>query len=132
MNAMSEIASQVMFVVREIRVASPSRQTSYLLPASVRPLTRTRPVPHFVADSVEANHRPLLTVSERPKNIWVGLYCNLLKAPHIVPAPLAKLVVDWMPIRLDSKEPGSVVLLDRDLQRTANHTSSKTVPQLGH
>jgi hypothetical protein len=57
---------------------------------------------------VESNLKPLLTASERPKNVRIGLYSNpSIKAPHIVAVPLAKLVVDRMPVRLDHKEPGS-------------------------
>jgi hypothetical protein len=78
---------------------------------------------------VEANLKSQLMVSERPKNVRLGLYSNpSIKAPHIVAVPLVKLVVDRMPIRLDSKEPGSAVLLDMDLQSTANRTSSQTGP----
>jgi len=70
---------------------------------------------------VEASLEPQLTASERPKNIRIGLYSNLsIKAPHIVAVPLAKLVVDRMPVRLDPKEPGSAVLLEIDLQSTAH------------
>lgn len=76
---------------------------------------------------VEANLKPQLTPSQRPKNVRIGLYSNPSgKAPHIVAVPLVKLVVDRMPIRLDAKEPGSAVLLDMDLQSTANRTSSQT------
>jgi hypothetical protein len=78
---------------------------------------------------VEANLKPQLTPSQRPKNVRIGLYSNpSSKAPHIVAVPLVKLIVDRMPIRLDSKEPGSAVLLDMDLQSTANRTSSQTGP----
>jgi hypothetical protein len=78
---------------------------------------------------VEATLKPQLTPSQRPKNIRLGLYSNpSSKAPHIVAVPLVKLVVDRMPIRLDAKEPGSAVLLDMDLQSTANRTSSQTGP----
>ena len=78
---------------------------------------------------VEANLKPQLTASQRPKNVRLGLYSNPSgKAPHIVAVPLVKLVVDRMPIRLDPKEPGSAVLLDMDLQGTANRTSSQTGP----
>ena len=78
---------------------------------------------------VEANLKPQLTPSQRPKNVRLGLYSNPSdKAPHIVAVPLVKLVVDQMPIRLDPKEPGSAVLLDMDLQSTANRTSSQTGP----
>ena len=75
---------------------------------------------------VEASAKSQLMASERPKNIRIGLYSNLsIKAPHIIAVPLAKLVVDRMPIRLDLKEPGSAVLLDIDLQGTT-HVSSIT------
>jgi hypothetical protein len=78
---------------------------------------------------VEANLKPQLTASQRPKNVRLGLYSNPSdKAPHIVAVPLVKLVVDRMPTRLDPKEPGSAVLLDMDLQSTANRTSSQTGP----
>jgi hypothetical protein len=78
---------------------------------------------------VEANLKPQLTPSQRPKNVRIGLYSNPSgKAPHIVAVPLVKLIVDRMPIRLDAKEPGSAVLLDMDLQSTANRTSSQTGP----
>ena len=78
---------------------------------------------------VEANLKPQLTPSQRPKNVRLGLYSNPSgKAPHIVAVPLVKLIVDRMPIRLDPKEPGSAVLLEMDLQSTANRTSSQTGP----
>ena len=78
---------------------------------------------------VEANLKPQLTASQRPKNVRLGLYSNpSAKAPYIVAVPLVKLVVDRMPTRLDPKEPGSAVLLDMDLQSTANRTSSQTGP----
>jgi hypothetical protein len=78
---------------------------------------------------VEANLKPQLTATERPKNVRIGLYSNpSTKALHIVAVPLAKLVVDRMPVRFDSKKPGSVVLLDTELQSTANRTPSQTGP----
>lgn len=78
---------------------------------------------------VEANLKPQLTPSHRPKNVRLGLYSNSSeKAPHIVAVPLVKLVVDRMPIRLDAKELGSAVLLEMDLQSTVNRTSSQTGP----
>ena len=105
------------------------------------PLEQTPPTPnafeiHKLADGsgmlvgfVEANLKPQLTPSQRPKNVRLGLYSNPSgKAPHIVAVPLVKLIVDQMPIRLDPKEPGSAVLLDMDLQSTANRTSSQTGP----
>ena len=105
------------------------------------PFEQTPPTPnafeiHKLADGsgmlvgfVEANLKPQLTPSQRPKNVRLGLYSNPSdKAPHIVAVPLVKLIVDRMPTRLDSKEPGSAVLLDMDLQSTANRTSSQTGP----
>jgi len=83
----------------------------------------------MVVGFVEENLKPQLTASERPKNVRIGLYSNpSIKAPHIVAVPLVKLVVDRMPTRLDSKEPGSTVLLDMELQGTANRTLSQTGP----
>ncbi len=73
------------------------------------------------------------------RRISGGLYSNLsIKAPHIIVVPLAKLVVDRMPIRLDPKEPDSAVLIDIDLQGTAHVSSitgwrfSHTARQRGH
>jgi len=78
---------------------------------------------------VESNFKSLLTASERPKNIRIGIYSNpSIKAPHIAAVPLAKLFVDRMPTRLDLKEPGSAVLLDIDLQVTANGIPYQTGP----
>jgi hypothetical protein len=78
---------------------------------------------------VEASLKSQLTSRERPQNVRIGLYSNpSIKAPHIVAVPLVKLVVDRMPTRLESKEPGSAVLLDVDLQSTANRTSSQPEP----
>ena len=70
-----------------------------------------------------------LTPSQRPKNVRLGLYSNPSdKAPHIVAVPLVKLVVDQMPLKLDPKKPDSAVLLEMDLQGTANRKSSQTGP----
>ena len=78
---------------------------------------------------VEASLKPQLTASVRPKNVRLGLHSNPSdKAPHIVAVPLVKLVVDRMPIQLSSKEPSGAVLLDMDLQSTANRTTSQTGP----
>jgi hypothetical protein len=64
---------------------------------------------------------PQITPSERPKNLRISLYSNPLdKAPFIVAVPLIKLMVDRMPIRLDPQKPDSPVMLDMDLQGTAN------------
>lgn len=78
---------------------------------------------------VEARLKPQLTASERSKNVRLGLYSNPSdKAPHIVAVPLVKLIVDRMPIGLNPKEPAGAVLLDMDLQSSANRTSSQTGP----
>jgi hypothetical protein len=78
---------------------------------------------------VEADLKPLLTPSLRPKNVRLKLYSNPSdKALHIVAVPLVKLVVDQMPLKLDSKKQDSVVVLDMDLQGTANRKSSQTGP----
>ncbi|TMQ29878.1 MAG: hypothetical protein E6K65_07540 [Nitrospirae bacterium] len=106
------------------------------LPLEQTPPTTNAYEIHKLADGsgmlvgfVEANLKPQLTPSQRPKNVRLGLYSNPSgKAPHIVAVPLVKLIVDRMPIRLDPKEPGSAVLLDMDLQSTANRTSSQTGP----
>jgi hypothetical protein len=65
-----------------------------------------------------------VTPSNRPKNIRIALYSNPSeKAPHIAAVPLVKLVADRMPIRLDPKKTDSPVVLDMDLQGTANRKS---------
>ena len=70
---------------------------------------------------VEAQLKPQLTPSQRPMNVRFGLYSHPSnKAPHIVAVPLAKLIVERMPTRLNPKEPGSAVLLEVDLQSTAD------------
>lgn len=70
---------------------------------------------------VEAQLKPQLTLSQQPKNVRFGLYPNPSdKAPHIVAVSLAKMLVERMPIRLNPKEPGSAVLLEVDLQGTAD------------
>lgn len=78
---------------------------------------------------VEAHLKPQLTPSQRPQNVRLGLYSNRSeKALHIVAVPLATLIVNRMPTRLDPKEPGSAVLLDMELQSNTNRTSSQTGP----
>jgi len=73
---------------------------------------------------VEADLKPQLTPSLRPKNIRLRLYSNPSdKAPHIAAVPLVKLVVDQMPLKLDSKKQDGAVVFDMDLQGTANRKS---------
>jgi hypothetical protein len=65
-----------------------------------------------------------VTPTNRPKNIRIALYSNPSeKAPHIAAVPLVKLVADRMPIRLDPKKTDSPVMLEMDLQGTANRKS---------
>lgn len=78
---------------------------------------------------VGADLKPQLTPSQRPKNVRLALYSNPSdKAPHIVAVPLVKLVADRMPTKLDSKKPDSAVLLEMDLQSSANRQSSQGAP----
>lgn len=105
------------------------------------PLERTPPAPNAfeiqkLADGsgmlvgfVEADLKPQLTPSHRPKNIRLALYSNPSdKAPHIVAVPLIKLLADRMPIKLDPKKPDSAVRLEMDLQSSANRKSSPGAP----
>lgn len=62
--------------------------------------------------------------SERPKTVRISLYSNPSDiAPLIVAVPIIKLMVDRMPIRIEPKKPDSVVMLEMDLQSTANRKS---------
>lgn len=64
---------------------------------------------------------PQITPSDRPKTLRISLYSNPSdKAPLIVAVPLIKLMVDRMPRRLDPNTPDGPVMLDMDLQGTAN------------
>lgn len=106
------------------------------LPLEQRPPATNAYEIHKLADGsgmlvgfVEADLKPQLTPSQRPKNVRLGLYSNPSdKAPHIVAVPLVKLVVDRMPLKLDPKKPDSAVLLEMDLQGSANRKSSQTGP----
>lgn len=65
-----------------------------------------------------------LSAAERPKNIRISFFSNIHdKASHIAAIPMIKLMVDRMPIRVDPKKPDSAVVLDMDLQSTANRRS---------
>ncbi len=78
---------------------------------------------------VEAQLKPQLISSEQMKNVRFGLYSNPSdKAPYIVAVSLTKLLVERMPTRLNPKEPGSAVLLEVDLQSTANRPLSQAGP----
>lgn len=65
-----------------------------------------------------------LRSAERPKNIRISLFSNIHdKASHIAAIPMIKLMVDRMPVRVDPKKTDSAVVLDMDLQSTANRRS---------
>ena len=71
----------------------------------------------FVGNEVVPQIKP----SERPKSVRLFLYSNLYsKAPTIAAVPLTKLMVDQMPRRIDSRQADGPVLLEMDLQGTAN------------
>lgn len=104
------------------------------------PLERAAPAPnafeiHKLADGsamvvgfVGPELKPQLTPQVRPKNVRLALYSNPSdKAPHIVAVPLGKLSVDQMPRRLDPNNTAGPVVLEMDLQGTANRKSSQSV-----
>jgi hypothetical protein len=65
-----------------------------------------------------------LIPANRPKNIRISLFSNPSgSAPHIAAIPMIKLMVDRMPVRVDAKKQDSAVVLDMDLQGTANRKS---------
>jgi hypothetical protein len=67
---------------------------------------------------------PQVTPANRPHHIRIALYSNPSeKIPYIAAVPLVKLMVDRMPVRLDPKKADSPVMLDMDLQGTANRKS---------
>ncbi len=64
---------------------------------------------------------PQIRASERPKSVRLFLYSNPFgKATTITAVPLIKLMVDQMPRRIDSRQADGPVLLEMDLQSTAN------------
>ncbi len=68
-----------------------------------------------------------VSAGQRPKNVRIALYSSPSeKAPLIAAVPLVKLMVDRMPVRLDPKKPDSPVMLDMDLQGTANRKSPQS------
>lgn len=71
----------------------------------------------FVGNEVVLQIKP----SERPKSVRLFLYSNSFsKATTIAAVPLTKLMVDQMPHRIEPKQPDGPVLLEMDLQGTAN------------
>lgn len=67
---------------------------------------------------------PHVTPANRPHHVRIALYSTPSdKAPLIAAVPLIKLMVDRMPVKLDPKKADSPVMLDMDLQGTANRKS---------
>lgn len=74
----------------------------------------------FMGNEVVSQIKP----NERPKNIRMSLYSNASDtSPLIVAVPLEKLMVDQMPRRLDRSKRDGPVMLEMDLQGTANRKS---------
>jgi hypothetical protein len=74
----------------------------------------------FIGEDLVSKIAPNL----RPKSVRIALYSNPTeKAPRIAAVPLVKLMVDRMPIRLNPMNADSPVMLDMDLQSTANRKS---------
>jgi hypothetical protein len=69
-----------------------------------------------------------VTPENRPHHVRLALCSNRSdKTPYIAAVPLTKLMVDRMPVRLDAKNAEGPVVLEMDLQGTANR---KSVPGL--
>jgi hypothetical protein len=69
-----------------------------------------------------------VTPENRPHHIRIALCSNRSdKTPYIAAVPLTKLMVDRMPLKLEPKNAEGPVVLDMDLQGTANR---KSVPGL--
>ena len=67
---------------------------------------------------------PQVTPTNRPHHIRIALSSNPSDiTPYITAVPLIKLMVDRMPVRVNPKQADSPVMLDMDLQSTANRKS---------
>jgi hypothetical protein len=67
---------------------------------------------------------PQVTPASRPHHVRIVLYSTPSdKAPLIAAVPLIKLMVDRLPVKLDPKKADGPVMLDMDLQGTANRKS---------
>ena len=65
-----------------------------------------------------------VTPENRPHHVRVALGSNRSdKTPYIAAVPLIKLMVDRMPVRLEPRNAESPVVLEMDLQGTANRKS---------
>lgn len=82
----------------------------------------------MVVGFIEKALIPQVTPENRPHHIRIALCSNRSdKTPYIAAVPLIKLMVDRMPVRLDGKNADGPVVLEMDLQSTANR---KSVPGL--
>ena len=69
-----------------------------------------------------------VTPENRPHHVRIALSSNRSdKTPYIAAVPLTKLMVDRMPVLLEPKNAQGPVMLEMDLQGTANR---KSVPGL--
>lgn len=104
------------------------------------PLERSAPAPnayeiHKLADGsgmvvgfIEQALIAQVTPESRPHHIRIALCSNRSdKTPYLAAVPLTKLMVDRMPVRLEPKNVEGPVVLEMDLQGTANR---KSVPGL--
>jgi hypothetical protein len=65
-----------------------------------------------------------VTPENRPHHVRIALGSNRSdKTPYIAAVPLIKLMVDRMPVRLEPRNAESPVVLEMDLQGTANRKS---------
>lgn len=73
---------------------------------------------------IEKDLAARITPATRLHHVRVALYSTPSdKAPYIAAVPLVKLMVDRMPLRLEPKQADGPVMLDMDLQGTANRKS---------
>ena len=78
----------------------------------------------LVVGFIEKSLIAQVTPQNRPHHVRIGLSSNRSdKMPYIAAVPLTKLMVDRMPVRLEPENPDGPVLLDMDLQGTANRKS---------
>jgi hypothetical protein len=65
-----------------------------------------------------------VTPANRPHHVRIALCSNRSeKTPYIAAVPLIKLMVDRMPVRVEPKKADGPVVLEMDLQGTANRKS---------
>ena len=100
-----------------------ARFESFGFPAS-RSLEDARLYQRMVVGFIEKALIAQVTPESRPHHIRIALCSNRSdKTPYIAAVPLTKLMVDRMPVRLEPKTEGGPVVLEMDLQGTANRKS---------